>query len=130
MFLHHCFLKHLTNSLRFFLVHGRLIGQSNLLQHGIRIKPFGDGMFKILQKLVFRESCSQHVRFDHLSFFHILDANVIFTETDSGDCFFVGVFAVNDGGKSLALMGIHGVPHLANPWTSCIDDFNILQQKE
>mmetsp|Transcript_34794 Transcript_34794/g.54320 ORF Transcript_34794/g.54320 Transcript_34794/m.54320 type:complete len:360 (-) Transcript_34794:249-1328(-) len=123
--LHHRLLQQLSNRLGLLLVHCRLIGNSNLIEHGIGIKASRNGLFKVFQKR-FLVTTVNDVIGDHIGLFHVLDANVIFAETGRGDGFFVFVLSVNDRRQSLALMHIDGVPNLGDPGAGGVDDFDVL----
>jgi hypothetical protein len=123
--LHHGLLKELSNRPCLLLVHGRLVGQTNLFQHGIWVKTFRNSMFKVLHQGLLVAAIDNVVS-HHFCFLHILDANVIVTETDGRNRFLVSVLAVNDRRESLFLVLVDNVPDLGNPRTRRVDDFDIL----
>ena len=125
VFFHHGFLKELSNRTRFFLVHGRLIGQSNFSQHGVRIESWTDGFFKVFQKR-FLVTTIDNVIGNHFGFFQIFDTNVIFAKRNSSNCFFVSIFAMNDRRQTFFLMFVDGIPYFGHPWTGRVNNFHIL----
>mmetsp|Transcript_25982 Transcript_25982/g.47100 ORF Transcript_25982/g.47100 Transcript_25982/m.47100 type:complete len:239 (+) Transcript_25982:560-1276(+) len=125
-FRYHGLLHQLSNGPRLLLVHGSLIGQTNLVQHGIRIKSLRNCVLKILQKC-FLISPIYDVIGHHLRLLHILYTDVILTEGHGGHRLLMGIFSVDDGCQSLALMLIHRVPHLAHPRTGGIHNIHIFR---
>lgn len=126
--LHHGLLKELANCSRLLLVHGRLVGQTNLVHHGIWVKTFRNSIFEILQKGLLVAAIKDVVH-HHFRLLHILDTNVIFAETDSRNCLLVFVLSVNDRRESLLLVLVDHVPDLGYPRAGRVDDFNILLVK-
>lgn len=123
--LHHGLLQELSNRSGFLLVHGRLIRQSNLVQHGIRIKTLGHGLAKVLHKGLLVSTIDNVVRY-HFGFLHIFDTNVVFAKGCGRDRFLVSVLAVNDGGVARFLVLVDRVPHFGDPGAGGIDHFNVL----
>mmetsp|Transcript_3120 Transcript_3120/g.5637 ORF Transcript_3120/g.5637 Transcript_3120/m.5637 type:complete len:287 (+) Transcript_3120:1566-2426(+) len=125
VFLHHCLLKELPNRFGFLLVHGRLVGKTDLFQHGIGVKSFTNSLGEVLEEFLL-VSTVDNVIGDHFRFFHVFDADVIFAETSGRYRLFVTELAMDDTSETLALMHIDGIPDLGYPGTCSIDNFHIL----
>ena len=91
----------------------------------IGIEALGDCFLKVFQEFLSISSID-NVILDHFRFLHILDTNIILTETGSRNRLFVTVFSMNDRRQSLTLVHVDGIPDLADPGAGRIDDFNIL----
>jgi hypothetical protein len=126
--LHHRLLEELADGLRLLLVHGRLIGESNIFQHRVRIEPSRDGIFEPLQE-GFLVPARQDVFGDQFRLLHVLDADVILAEAGRGDRLLVRVLAVDDARQPLPLVHVDGVPYLAHPGTRRVDDLDVLREK-
>mmetsp|Transcript_17589 Transcript_17589/g.27575 ORF Transcript_17589/g.27575 Transcript_17589/m.27575 type:complete len:312 (-) Transcript_17589:375-1310(-) len=123
--LNHSLLHQLTDGPCLLLVHSGLIGQSNLVQHGIRIKVLGYGILKMIQKCLFISTVHNVIN-HHFSLLHILHTNVILAEGNCGDSLFMGILSMNDRSQSLFLMSVDSVPNLAHPWAGGVNDIDIL----
>lgn len=122
---HHCLLQQLSNRSRLLLVHCSLVGQANILQHGVWIKSLGNGLGKVFHERVAVTTILNIVR-HHFRFLVVLDANVVFAKADRGDRFLVLVLSVNNRGLSSLLVLVDSVPNLGDPRASSVDDFDIL----
>mmetsp|Transcript_31957 Transcript_31957/g.67196 ORF Transcript_31957/g.67196 Transcript_31957/m.67196 type:complete len:239 (-) Transcript_31957:423-1139(-) len=127
-FLHLYLLHHLSNCSRLLLIHGSLIGQSYLIQHGIRIETLGHCLLKVLQECHLI-SPIRHVISKHFCLFHILDADVILAEGYGGHSLLVSILAMDDGSQSLTLVLINRVPNLAHPRAGGIHNINIFRMQ-
>lgn len=94
--LHHRLLEQLPDRSCFLSVHGSLVSQTHVVQHGVWIKSLADGVLEILHEGSLIASIGNVIG-HHFSLFHVLDADIIFTERKGGNGLFVRVLAVNDG---------------------------------
>lgn len=58
--------------------------------------------------------------------FNVLDADIGFGHAFGRDGLLVGIFSMNDRGKTPNLMCVYGIPYFGDPRTRCIDDFDVL----
>mmetsp|Transcript_19622 Transcript_19622/g.40725 ORF Transcript_19622/g.40725 Transcript_19622/m.40725 type:complete len:342 (-) Transcript_19622:182-1207(-) len=123
--LHHGLLHQLTNSPCLFLVHGCLICQTNLVQHGIRIKPFGNSLLEILQESLLIPTIDDIIR-HHLGLLVILHTNIILAERRRSNGLLMPILPMNHRSQPLPLMLIHRIPNLAYPRTRRIHHLHIL----
>mmetsp|Transcript_92935 Transcript_92935/g.248710 ORF Transcript_92935/g.248710 Transcript_92935/m.248710 type:complete len:253 (+) Transcript_92935:215-973(+) len=124
-FFHHCLLKKLSNSTRFFLVHCSLVSKTDLLEVFIRIESLTNSIFEMLHECVLVPSV-ENIICDHFCLFEIFNADEVFAEGRGRNSFFVRILPVNHRCQTLLLMLIDCVPNLRDPRACSVHNFNIL----